>query len=218
MEELILTFTPEPSDYSKATHIYSLLYVKYFIPLVVIIELITGFLIAFNPLLLLLDDTFGIVTFIVFFLATVFVFTFLYFVKEKTLKQVKKYDEFFFPMSYKFDSEEIHFIDGFSDIKFKWNFFGKTVEIREYYLLIPAVNKRCFYFIPKRIFKDISSHDLFRTFLQSKIPLYIDNTTSITNKEPLFSGTPIPYLAYFGSIGLPIMINICLQIFLALSK
>ncbi len=51
------------------------------------------------------------------------------------------------------------------DSKTKWDAYANAVETRQYFLLIHAVNRRMFQFIPKRAFANDEQLDAFRDLL-----------------------------------------------------
>jgi hypothetical protein len=196
MEFATISYSPKPCDYSTTIRINKLRTHSYLTPLLLFLILFTGLDIILNvitqndiPLLRGLS--------IVFIFSLTILFYLYYFSSLKIERNVRRTDFFTTFTTLTLFQEYLILKNDYVEFKYQWKDFKKTVEIRDYFLLISSLDNNCCVFIPKRSIVGKETLESFRFFLKNVIPGFEDNSHSLTNNEPYLSSTVIPLIIYF---------------------
>jgi hypothetical protein len=96
-----------------------------------------------------------------------------------TANQASRNEQILSPVTYEVDDQQLIIRNQFSETKNDWGTYRKTIETEEHFLLIYAVNPRCFQIIPKRAFASIEDQQTFRKMLNVKAPITPENISGL---------------------------------------
>lgn len=184
MQTLTVSFTPTKQDYTRSIRSFYLSTPLYW-----------GILIAVTPILL--NAIFLLITAAIYgnhssligfvFLVCLFFLVFKFARSRKSGSKAQNESLLQSPITWEFAENQVIVKNEFAETKRDWRVFQKVIETKEYYLLVDAVNKNFFQFVPKRAFKSQDEEILFVELLKQKIDAF-QSEKEITRKRRIVFG------------------------------
>jgi hypothetical protein len=84
-------------------------------------------------------------------------------------QRIKKHEDKLKQITWVMDDYHLHIAYVQMKSEVEWAVFDKAVETKQYYLLIHAMNKRAFQFIPKRAFESPEQEASFRRYVEKYV-------------------------------------------------
>jgi hypothetical protein len=177
LEPLSVSFQITPEDYARAVRAFTLRQ-----PAAVIALVLSGLLICLTGLVLLLsvvllligrDLATGAASPLILLpcmaIYLLFPASLLLIRPFMSARQARKNPDNFAPVTWEVDDGHFRIQSARAKTELAWEVFNKVLETKRYYLLVYAVNKRVFQFVPKQAFESSELETAFRRYVEAHI-------------------------------------------------
>lgn len=164
-ERMIFSFTPNKSDYIKATRAFTLHHRSTQVAIILSLLAVLAILLSVIYLHRLSLAEFAVL------LAMVIYYIAIFFLGPANVADKAAKDERLrSPMTWEVDEAQALVCTPSTDITCDWDSFGETYETSEYFLITSVTDRNMFQLIPKRAFKTEETLGQFRKLLEVKTP------------------------------------------------
>ncbi len=84
-------------------------------------------------------------------------------------QQIKKHEDKLKQITWVMDDYHLHVASVQTKSEVEWAIFHKAMETKQYYLLVHAMNKHMFQFVPKRAFESPEQEAIFRRYVEKYV-------------------------------------------------